>query len=88
MYFNVLIQNKDDHGKNMSFLYDEKKKGYILSPAYDLTSTPTKFEHEMSVLGNGKPTQDDVLKLAKKFQLKAAKINVIINTMQSIVKQK
>jgi len=88
MYFNVLIQNKDDHGKNMSFLYDEKKKGYVLAPAYDLTSTPTKFEHEMSVLGNGKPTKEDVINIAKKFQLKAAKINVIINTMQSIVKQK
>jgi len=28
MCFNVLFGNKDDHGKNFSFLYDEKIKGY------------------------------------------------------------
>ncbi|MEG1806405.1 MAG: type II toxin-antitoxin system HipA family toxin, partial [Clostridia bacterium] len=46
MCFNVLYGNKDDHGKNFAFLYDEKLKGYKLSPAYDITRTPYKIEHE------------------------------------------
>ena len=29
MCFNVLIGNKDDHGKNFSFLYDEERKTFI-----------------------------------------------------------
>ena len=48
MCFNVLIGNKDDHGKNFSFLYDEDKKTYVLSPFYDITNTPFKIEHEMN----------------------------------------
>ena len=45
MVFNVRIENKDDHGKNFSFLYDENEKRYRLSPAYDLTRTPFLYGH-------------------------------------------
>lgn len=37
MIFNVRTGNADDHGKNHSFIYDEEKRGWSLSPAYDLT---------------------------------------------------
>lgn len=37
MIFNVRAGNADDHGKNHSFVYDEEKRGWSLSPAYDLT---------------------------------------------------
>lgn len=37
MIFNVRTGNADDHGKNHSFLYDEDKRCWSLSPAYDLT---------------------------------------------------
>jgi len=83
MYFNVLVQNKDDHGKNMSFIYDETKKGFVLAPGYDITSTPNKFEHEMTILGNGKPTKDDVKKIAIKFGLKKIKTDEIIKTLEA-----
>jgi serine/threonine-protein kinase HipA len=88
MYFNVLVQNKDDHGKNMSFIYEETKKGYGLAPAYDITSTPNKFEHEMTILGNGKPTKDDVKKIAIKFGLKKAKTEEIVKTIETKIKSK
>jgi len=83
MYFNVLVKNKDDHGKNMSFIYDDTKKGYVLAPAYDITSTPNKFEHEMTILGNGNPTKDDVMKIAIKFGLKKTKIDEVIKTIEA-----
>ena len=69
MCFNVFCFNKDDHGKNFSFIYDEEKGGYILSPAYDLTILKQKSEHEMSVNGNGNPTKQDLLDIAKSFNL-------------------
>ncbi len=69
MCFNVLFQNKDDHGKNFSFLYDEQKKGYVLSPAYDMTQTLDKLEHEMTVLGNANPNEKDLLNFAKEMNL-------------------
>jgi len=69
MCFNVFYGNRDDHGKNFAFLYNEEKIGYELSPAYDITPTSNKAEHEMAVLGNGCPTENDLLKIAKEIKL-------------------
>lgn len=44
MCFNLFYKNKDDHGKNFSFLYYDGKKGYVLFPAYDLTKTPEELK--------------------------------------------
>lgn len=59
MIFNYLIDNKDDHPRNFSFIYDEKNKRYRLSPFYDITSTPKISEHMMQVNGKDNPTVDD-----------------------------
>ncbi len=69
MCFNVLYGNKDDHGKNFAFLYNEKEMRYRLSPAYDLTKTPNKAEHEMTVLGKGNPTEKDLIEIAEELHL-------------------
>lgn len=87
MCFNVFYKNRDDHGKNFSFLYDEKLKGYKLSPAYDITSTPNKPEHEMSVGGNGIPTEEDLLNLAKEFKLSMQKCKEIIEKTKQVIKK-
>ena len=79
-YNGGLYKNKDDHGKNFAFLYDEELNSYKLSPAYDITSTPTKFEHEMTVNGNGNPTEEDLMLIAKHFKLS-------IQTCQNIIKE-
>lgn len=34
--FNLLSTNRDDHGRNHSFMYDEISRTWSLSPAYDL----------------------------------------------------
>ncbi len=84
MCFNVFYQNKDDHGKNFAFLYDEKQGGYKLSPAYDLTRTPDKFEHEMTVCGKGNPTKNDLLSVAKKFKLSEQRCKIVLNDIENI----
>ena len=54
MCFNVFAHNQDDHSKNFSFLFDEKKRIWKLSPAYDLTYSHTYYgEHTTTVDGNG-----------------------------------
>lgn len=78
MCFNVYFQNKDDHGKNFAFLYDEASNGYVLSPAYDITSTPEVSEHEMTINGKGNPNDEDLLFLAKKFNLSLTKCKQIM----------
>lgn len=78
MCFNVLYGNRDDHGKNFAFLYDENLKGYKLSPAYDITKTSNKPEHEMTVNGAGKPTEKDLLDVADIVKLSQTTCKEII----------
>jgi serine/threonine-protein kinase HipA len=85
MVFNVLYQNKDDHGKNHSFMYCEDKKGYMLSPFYDITKTPNKNEHEMTVLGVGNPTEKELIQIGRDFNIPFNRCEEIIrNTKKAI----
>lgn len=72
MCFNVYAHNRDDHSKNFSFLYDENKKEWHLSPAYDLTySASFNGEHATTINGEGKnPTFNDILTVAKNIGIK------------------
>lgn len=87
MCFNVLFENRDDHGKNFSFLYDEELKSYKLSPAYDLTKTKDKIEHEMTINGNGKPTEKDLIDMAIQLKLSLSKCQEIIQKTKKIIKK-
>ena len=51
--FNVLASNRDDHGKNHGFLYDDAQRQWRLSPAFDLTfvGAGQLRERGMAVLG-------------------------------------
>lgn len=72
MCFNVFAHNRDDHSKNFSFLFDEHKKEWHLSPAYDLTySSSFNGEHATTINGEGKnPTLEDILAVAKNIGIK------------------
>ncbi len=72
MCFNVFAHNRDDHSKNFSFLYDDTKKEWHLSPAYDLTySFSFNGEHATTINGEGKnPTLDNIIAVAKNIGLK------------------
>ena len=69
--FNVFAHNRDDHSKNFTFLYDDNKKEWHLSPAYDLTySSSFNGEHATTINGEGKnPNLDDILAVAKNIGL-------------------
>ncbi len=54
MCFNVFAHNRDDHSKNFTYIYNELKHQWELSPAYDLTySSSLNGEHATTVNGNG-----------------------------------
>ena len=68
--FNVAAHNRDDHGKNVSFLMDDAGV-WTLAPAYDLTfSSGPSGEHSTMVLGEGKnPSLDHLQALGKQAGL-------------------
>lgn len=84
MCFNVFAQNRDDHSKNFSFIYDN---GWKLSPAYDLTySASFNGEHATTVNGEGKnPNKDNLLAVANNIELKNKKAKEIINEIEEKV---
>lgn len=86
MCFNIFYSNKDDHGKNFSFIYDENINSYKLSPAYDLTQLPNKAEHEMTANGNGNPTETDLLAIAEIMKLSITECKKIISNTKRILK--
>jgi len=69
MVFNVVAGNRDDHVRNHSFLF-RRSKGWTLSPAYDLTPTPEKTEHALSVNSKWNSISDsDLIKVAELFSI-------------------
>lgn len=87
MCFNVFAHNRDDHSKNFTFIYDETKHSWALSPAYDLTfSSSIGGEHATCINGNGKnPDINDILEVANKIGIKNSKAKDIANEIKSIV---
>ncbi|MCR9228285.1 MAG: type II toxin-antitoxin system HipA family toxin [Flavobacteriaceae bacterium] len=77
--FNVLSHNRDDHGKNFSFLMDGNGE-WKLSPAYDLTfSSGPRGQQSTMVMGEGRsPSIEDLFKLGEEASLKPSKVNEIV----------
>ena len=86
MCFNVFAHNRDDHSKNFSFLYNEMKDQWSLSPVYDLTWSSTYYgEHTTTVDGNGRdPGMKDLLAVGKAAGLSAKRCSNIAEEIQSI----
>ncbi len=68
--FNILMNNRDDHAKNLSFLREVDGR-WLLAPPYDLTYCPGyQGEHFMDVAGEGRaPARSHVLAAAQQAGL-------------------
>ena len=93
MAFNVIACNVDDHAKNFSFLMDHKGR-WSLAPAYDLTfsvdleALPFENYHALSI--NSKVsdiTDEDMLKVARQFDLKERDARKAIDEVRDSVRQ-
>ena len=87
MCFNYLIGNKDDHAKNLSFIYDDGM--WHLSSAYDLLpSDGFGGYHTTSINDSIAPKDSDLLVLAGKAGLEVKTAERIIEEMRSVIKTK
>lgn len=87
MCFNVFYGNKDDHGNNFAFIYDESIGGYRLSPFYDITKTPYLSEHNMTINGNPNPSEADLIEVAKQTELPLIDCKNIILSLKYTLKK-
>jgi len=68
MVFNVLIENKDDHAKNFSFIYQNSE--WKCSPVYDvLPSNGFNGHHCTTIAGEGNPTVNDMFEVANQTSI-------------------
>ena len=88
MVFNIVAVNKDDHGKNFSFLCIDGK--WQLAPAYDLTYSPkgTNGEHATSLFYNGNPGLDEILKAGTGIRIPESRCREIINEVESLCEKR
>jgi serine/threonine-protein kinase HipA len=89
MCFNVFAHNRDDHSKNFSYLYLEKEKRWVLSPAYDLTySNSIGGEHATTIHGNGvNPKVEDILEVAKGIGIQKNRASGIAKDVKECVEE-
>jgi serine/threonine-protein kinase HipA len=82
--FNVLANNRDDHGKNHGFLYQDRQ--WTLSPAYDLTFTGHIAERGMAVMGERRRVGVDHLsKLAESAALDKSQAQTVIAEVAHVI---
>jgi len=86
--FNVLAHNRDDHGKNFTFLMDSQGQ-WTLSPAYDLTfSSGPRGQQSTMVLGEGQnPTTKHLVSLGKEANISPATAGQIIDQTRAALAQ-
>jgi len=84
--FNVLAHNRDDHGKNFSYLMDTEGQ-WKLSPAYDLTfSSGPGGEQSTMVMGEGRnPGVEHLIRLGVEAKIAKPRINEIIELTRSAI---
>ena len=85
MVYNVLIENKDDHAKNFTFLCRDGK--WQLAPAYDLLPCieGCHGQHATSVMGKGNPTDEDMIAAGETIRINARRGRLIIDEMRKII---
>ncbi|MDE6418838.1 MAG: HipA domain-containing protein, partial [Duncaniella sp.] len=81
--FNYLMDNKDDHCKNFSYMVTQDASGrwrWHLAPAYDLTLCTEGYngEHATSVNGSGHPRKSDFISVGTKIKMSEARCRQIL----------
>lgn len=88
MVFNVLAHNRDDHGKNFSFVMD-RAGGWRLSPAYDLNFVAGPGgEHMMTLDGEGRrPSWAHLLRLAQRASIDEKTARTIVDEVRTALRR-
>lgn len=84
LVFNVLAGVRDDHLRNHGFLWGAA--GWHLSPAFDLTPTPARDRHALSLDGDSdEPDLATVIALAPYFRLSKPDANAVVDEVRGAV---
>jgi serine/threonine-protein kinase HipA len=84
LVFNILVGNRDDHLRNHGFILT--RKGWRLSPAYDLNPNPYKEDHVLNIdTDDNRPYVDTALACHDFYQLSQTEAERIVKELRGIV---
>lgn len=85
--FNLLALNRDDHGRNHAFLYDETIRTWTLAPAYDLNPNVANVLIGLSWQGGAAIPQklEDLNRMAALAGIRPAVVRSIFAEVENVV---
>jgi serine/threonine-protein kinase HipA len=91
MIFNIFVSNDDDHLRNHAFLWNSQRKGWGLSPLYDVMPhavvSTERYQH-LAVGPQGKlATLDNAFAAKERFGISSEQAQVIIDRIWRVVRQ-
>lgn len=85
--FNLLALNRDDHGRNHAFLYDEATRTWTLAPAYDMNPNVANVLIGLSWFGSAAIPErfGDLIRLAELGGIRPAIVRTIFGEVEEAV---
>lgn len=85
--FNLLAVNRDDHGRNHAFLYDETARAWTLAPAYDLNPNVANVLIGLSWFGSAAIPQTlaDLNRMAELAGIRPTMVRTIFGEVEEAV---
>jgi serine/threonine-protein kinase HipA len=85
MVFNVLAANPDDHGRNHAFQYDEMRRTWALTPAFDVTFHAGVLDRGLRVNGEVWPKLAVMEKMGREVGITKAEFAEICDAVATAV---
>jgi len=82
MVFNVLAANPDDHGRNHAFQYDEERRAWSLTPAFDVTFHAGMLDRGLRVNGEVWPRLAAIGSMCREVGIAKAEFAEIADAVQ------
>jgi serine/threonine-protein kinase HipA len=88
MVFNALISNTDDHPRNHALI--ATRRGWTLSPAYDLTPTPSPSldQRDLALVAGASgrwATRENLLSECPRFRLTREEANLRVDQIKHVI---
>lgn len=85
MLFNVLAANPDDHGRNHAFRYDEERRTWSLTPAYDVTFHDGMLDRGLRVNGEVWPRIEVMEGMCREVGITKAEFSELLDGVRTAI---
>lgn len=85
MLFNVLAANPDDHGRNHAFQYDEERRTWSLTPAFDVTFHEGMLDRGLRVSGEVWPRIEVMAAMCREVGITKAEFAELLDGVRTAI---